>query len=104
MIAARLQDEDGSLAIMLVLEPGNIEKLKNGEPIHKWLNEFIPELRQKVELLFCYTPDAVWVAEQMKVKGARGDAINLAEVIEQSLSRKPVVVRDKSAEEMKRLM
>lgn len=103
MIAARLRGEDGSVCVMLVLEPGNIEKLKRGEPIHKWLNEFIPELRTKVELLFAYTPDAVWVAEQLKgVEG--GDASKLAEAIEESLSRKPVVVRDRTAEEMKRTL
>lgn len=101
MIAARLHDEDGGVCVMLVLEPGNIEKLKRGEPIHKWLNEFIPELRTKVELLFAYTPDAVWVAEQLN--GAKGgDASRLAEVIAESLSRKPVVIRDETAEEMTR--
>jgi hypothetical protein len=101
MIAARLHDEKGGVCIMLVLEPGNIEKLKRGEPIHKWLNEFIPELPTKVELLFAYTPDAVWVAEQLK--GAKGgDALKLAEIVEQSLSRTSVVVRDKTAEDMKR--
>ncbi len=102
MIAARLHDENGSLCVMLVLEPGNLEKLKAGEPIHKWLNEFIPELPTKVELLFAYTPDAVWVAERMK--GCKGDALRLAELIQESLTRPPVVVRDKTAEEMRRQM
>jgi hypothetical protein len=100
MIAARLHDEDGNVCVMLVLEPGNLEKLKRGEPIYKWLNEFLPELHQKIELLFCYTPDAMWVAEQMK--GCQGDALKLAEILQQSLSREPVVVRPRDAEEMKR--
>lgn len=99
MIAARLSDDKGGIAIMLVLEPGNFEKLKNGEPIHKWLNEFIPELPTNVELLFAYTPDPVWVAQQLH--GSR-DAIHLAEIIHESLSREPVLVRDRTAEEMKR--
>jgi len=86
---------------MLVLEPGNLEKLKEGQPIHKWLNEFIPELPFKVELLFCYTPDAVWVAQQ---NGRNTDGVKLAEIIEASLTRKPVVIRDRTAEEMKRQM
>jgi hypothetical protein len=100
MIAARLHDEEGNVCVMLVLEPGNIEKLKAGQPIHKWLNEFRPELHQKIELLFCYSPDVMWVAEQMK--GCKGDALKLAEIIQQSLDRKPVVVRDRTAEEMKK--
>ena len=100
MIAARLSSrEDGGLCIMLVLEPGNFEKLKAGEPIHKFLNEFIPELPTKIELLLAYTPDPVWVSEQI---GKNGDAIKLAELIQESLTRKPVLVRDKTAEEMKR--
>jgi len=100
MIAARLRDENGFDCVMLVLEPGNIEKLKRGEPIHKWLNEFIPELPRKIELLFCYTPDVPWVAEQMK--SVNGDAIKLAELIQESLTRKPVIDRKKSAEELAR--
>ena len=103
MIAARLHDEKGNVCVMLVLEPGNFEKLKQGQPIHKWLNEFIPELHQKIELLFCYSPDVVWVAEQMQKLGTK-DAVTLAEIVEQSLSRKPVVTRDRTAEEMKKVL
>ena len=97
MIAARIHDDSGRICIMLVLEPGNIEKLKQGEPIHKFLGEFVPELNTKIELLFAYTPDAAWVAEQAKKEPRR-----LAEFIEASLSRPEVVIRDKTAEDMKR--
>lgn len=99
MIAARMQKPDGSMCVMLILEPGNIEKLKAGEPIHKWLNEFLPELTQPVELLFAYTPDALWVSEQMREST---DALRLGEILEESLSRPPVIQRGASAEEMKR--
>jgi len=102
MIAARMHDEDGKICVMLVLEPGNLEKLKQGQPIHKYLNEFIPELPLKVEMLFAYSPDIVWVAEQMKKAGTH-DALKLAEIVEESLTRKPVVVRDRTAEELKRV-
>lgn len=101
MIAARMHDSDGRIIIMLVLEPGNFEKLKQGEPIHKFLNEFMPELRTKVELLFTYTPDSAWVAEQMQ---GSNDAIKLAEIIAESLTRKEVIVRDRSAEDLKKRM
>lgn len=99
MIAARLHGPEGQQVIMLVLEPGNIEKLKQGQPIHKFLNEFMPELNANIEPLFAYTPDAVWVAEQI---GKSGSAERLAEIIEESLSRPEVLVRGKTAEEMKR--
>jgi hypothetical protein len=98
MIAARLHNTDGGLCIMIVLEPGNIEKLKQGQPIHKFLNEFMPELNTSVELLFAYTPDAEWVAEQLQKKGS---VQHLAEILDQSLSRPEVTVRGKSAEDMK---
>lgn len=101
MIAARLHGPNGQTAILLVLEPGNIEKLKRGEPIHKFLAEFMPELKTDVELVFAYTPDAVWVAEQL---GKGRNAGRLAEILEESLSRPEVVVRDKTAEEMKKVL
>lgn len=102
MIAARLHKDKG-VCILLVLEPGNIERLQQGKPIHKWLNEFIPELPTQVELLFAYSPDVPWVAEQMKNAG-HDDAEKLAEIIEESLTRKPVVIRDRTAEELKRVL
>jgi hypothetical protein len=101
MIAARIHNPNGTVCLMIVLEPGNIEKLKKGEPIHNSLNEFMPELNTPVELLFCYTPDAVWVAEQVGKSG--GDAYQLVEALKESLSRPEVLVRGKSAEKMKRV-
>jgi hypothetical protein len=101
MIAARLHDDQGGLCVMLVLEPGNFEKLKQGQPIHKWLNEFVPELQTKIELLFCYSPDVEWVAEQMQRKGGN-DAITLAQIVEESLSRPEVIVRGQDAERLKK--
>lgn len=100
MIAARFHDETGKIIIMLVLEPGNIEKLQKGEPIHKFLNEFIPEINSKIELVFSYTPDAAWVAEQVSKKT---DALGLGEAIDQSLSREPVTRRGRTTEEMKKV-
>ena len=101
MIAARLHDDEGNICIFLILEPGNLEKLKEGKPIYKWLNEFVPELNTKIELLFAYSPDVPWVAEQMK--DCKDDALKLAEIVEQSLTRKPVVTRDRTAEELKKV-
>jgi hypothetical protein len=100
MIAARLHDASGGIALLLVLEPGNLEKLKEGKPIHKFLNEFLPELQTKVELVFAYTPDAAWVSQQMK--GCETDIRKLLKLLEESLSRAPVLVRDRTAEEMKK--
>src|SRR5436305_13125931 len=100
MIAARLHDPECKIAILLVLEPGNIAKLKRGEPIHKFLQEFLPELKTSVELVFAYTPDVVWVAEQL---GKDRNAGRLAEILAEPLSRPEVLVRDKSAVDMKKV-
>jgi hypothetical protein len=98
MIAVRMSGEGGAVCVMLVLEPGNIEKLKRGEPIHKFLNEFMPELKQPVELLLAYSPDIEWVAEQF---GVDSDALRLAEILAESLKRPQVMRRGKAAEDLK---
>jgi hypothetical protein len=103
MMAAKLSAEGGKVCLMLVLEPGNIEKLAKGEPIQKWLNEFLPELTRPIEILLMYSPDIVWVAQKMRAEGVT-DAVRMAEIIDESLSRPPVVVRDMTAEEMKKVM
>ncbi len=100
MIAARLHDEKGSVCVMLVLEPGNLEKLKAGQPIHKWLSELLPGLDRKIELVLCYTPDMEWLVKQI---GKSRDMETLGIALEESLSRPEVVVRGRSAEELKRV-
>jgi len=99
MLALHGGNEDGEL-LLLVLEPGNLEKLKRGEPIHKYLSELLPGLNRKVELVFAYTPDIDWVVEQI---GKSRDMETVARAIHESLSREPVVRDSKSAEEMKRV-
>ena len=84
---------------MLVLEPGNFEKLKQGQPIHKWLNELLPGLDRKIELVFAYTPDMEWLVKQI---GNRRDMETIGNALEESLSRPEVVVRGRTAEELKR--
>lgn len=96
MIAARI-DGEGKTAILLVLEPGNIAKLEAGQPIYKFLNEFMPGLEERIELCFAYTPDAAWVTEQ--VLGGK----DLLKTIEESMTRTPVFVRPNEAEDMKKV-
>jgi hypothetical protein len=100
MLAMRGGSADGKQLIVIVLEPENIEKLKQGQPIHKYLNEFMPELRSSVELLFAYTPDMEWLVGQI---GKNRDMEAIATAIQDSLARPEVVVRGRSAEELKRM-
>jgi hypothetical protein len=100
MLALHGGDGEGREMIMLVLEPGNLEKLKQGQPIHKWLNEFIPGLDRKVELILAYTPDMEWVVKKI---GKSRDMETVATAIEESLSRPEVLVRGRTAEELKRV-
>jgi hypothetical protein len=99
MLALHGGNKDGEL-ILFVLEPGNLEKLKRGEPIHKYLSEFIPSLGRKVEMVIAYTPDIDWVVEQI---GKSRDMETIAMAIHESLSRETVVRDSKSAEDMKRV-
>lgn len=95
-------DDDRQDLLIFVLEPGNFKKLKEGDPIHKYLNEFIPGLKPRVELLIAYTPDAVWTAEQIQNLPEK-DAVEAARIIRESLSRPEIVTRSKSAEDLKKV-
>lgn len=53
----------------------------------KSLNEFIPTLTQKIDLVITYTPDAVWVQRAIVENGgnllkALGDSLDKAEVFD----------------------
>lgn len=100
MLALHGGSADGKELVVLVLEPGNIEKLKQGQPIHKFLNELMPGLKTCVELVFAYTPDMDWVVGQI---GKSRDMETIATAIHESLSRPEVVVRGRSAEELKKV-
>jgi hypothetical protein len=100
MLALHGGKEDGSELLLIVLEPGNLAKLKEGQPIHKFLSELLPGFQRRVELVFAYSPDVVWVAEQI---GESRDMETVARAIEKSLTRPEVLVRGRSAEEMKRI-
>jgi hypothetical protein len=99
MIAARYHGPKGQQAILLVLEPGNIEKLKQGEPIHKFLNEFLPNLGKSIEIVIAYTPDIEWVAEQ-----SEADPSRLPELLLESLTRPEIVRTGPSTEDMKQVI
>ena len=100
MLALHGGSGDGRELVMLVLEPGNLEKIKQGQPIHKWLSEFLPGLDRRIELVLCYTPDMEWLVSQI---GKSRDMETIGTALEESLSRPEVVVRGRSAEELKRV-
>lgn len=100
MLAMHGGSKDGSELLLIVLEPGNLEKLKQGQPVHKYLTELLPGINRKIELVFAYTPDMEWVVAQI---GKSRDMETIATVIAESLSRPEVVIRGRSAEEMKRV-
>jgi hypothetical protein len=100
MLALHGGDKDGNEIVLMVLEPGNLEKLKQGQPIHKYLSEFLPGMTRKVELVFAYTPDMDWVVQQI---GKSRDMDTIVTAIHESLSRPEIVVRGRSAEELKRV-
>jgi hypothetical protein len=57
--------KNGKELLLLILEPANLEKLKLGQPIVKNLNQFFPQLSEKIDLMLAWTPDAEWLSEQL---------------------------------------
>ena len=83
MIAARGGDGEKDFVLM-ILEPANLAKLQLGQPIVKSLNEFIPELTTKIDLLLAWCPDVGYLEERVKsgigLVDALKDAMTRAEV------------------------
>lgn len=84
MICARGESPEGAKSVLMILEPGNIEKLRLFQPIVKKLNEFIPELPFEVELVIGFTPDAPFVS------GLITRGVGLAEALKRSVAREEV--------------
>jgi len=79
--------KNGNNLLLLILEPANLEKLKLGQPIIKNLNQFFPQLPEKVDLMLAYTPDAEWLSEQL------ANNKNLVDSLSNSLERPEVLIR-----------
>ena len=83
MIVARGGDGEKDFVLM-ILEPANLAKLQLGQPIVKSLNEFIPELTTKIDLLLAWCPDVGYLEERVKsgigLVDALKDAMTRAEV------------------------
>lgn len=69
-----LKSSDCDLKI-IVLESGNIERMKQGHPIKT----------QDGSILIAWTPDPVWLADQLMDTG--GDPLRVAKAIEDSMKR-----------------
>jgi hypothetical protein len=98
MIVALLNTpENEDPCVIFILEPANIEKLQLGQPIAKSLHDFMPGLKPNVRVMLGYTPDIVWVTEQM----AKGR--DFGDVMRASMDRKPVYTRELDPEVVKKV-
>lgn len=96
MIVALMNVPEGSSpTVVFILEPGNVAKLELGQPIVKDLRDFLPNLSQNVVVMLGYTPDIVWVTEQLAKGG------DFAEVMRASMTREPVFSRELDPEVVK---
>ncbi len=75
-------DTVGEVAI-IVLEPGNIRKMKAGKPID--LN--LEELGRPKRLFIDFTPDIEWLADKLKEVWPNLEAGDLGKLIEASRTR-----------------
>lgn len=89
MIGGAAKHENGSIDLLIILEPGNIALLQAGRPIHRPLSDFLPTLGGTVSIAF--TPDVPFVQREVE-KG-----VPLMEAVEKSLTRKEVFERPKHA-------
>lgn len=69
---------------VLIIEPGNLKKLKEGRPMRS------PDDK----VVVCYTPDMPWTIEAMKgaMRGGKVDTDLLIAILEEAAKR-PEVVR-----------
>ena len=95
MIVLHLE-RDGRHELLLVLEPGNIEKLKLGQPIPVDSRRFLPESLAALDFSIAFTPDAEFVAQQWNKTG------DVIQALQDSLYR-PEVFRP-NPESVKRVL
>lgn len=72
-----LTDKGDKLKI-LVLEPGNVERIMAGEPA----------VSPDQSVIVAYTPDPVWLAEQL-IRVDAGDAKAIGRLIDEAAKRPP---------------
>jgi hypothetical protein len=88
MLIGRISnDKTNQGAVLMLLEPANIAGIQTGKGIVKSLNDVIPELPIKLDIMIVFTPDMLFVAEQL-TKGKP-----LMETVEASLTRPEVYDR-----------
>lgn len=90
MLVAHMTKPDQTDSVLVILEPGNLAKLKTGQPMIINLNQYLPGLNGRVEVLLGYTPDIEFVSNCVQAAG--GALAALGEAIAESLSR-PEIIR-----------
>jgi hypothetical protein len=84
MIVIHLE-KDGKHELLVVLEPGNIEKLKMGQPIPIDTSKYLAaEVVGTVNFAIAFTPDAPFVAKEWERTG------DVAQALQDSLYREEV--------------
>lgn len=96
MIILHYGTNDGVEGLMLVLEPGNIEKLRIGQPIVKRMKQLAPDSEIDFEISLVFTPDSQWVTDQLRAGKSIGKAL------EDSLGRPEIFLRPFHAEQVER--
>lgn len=93
MIVAHYGDEQSD-CLLFILEPANIAKIQLGQPIIKKLRDFLPGITPDTQIAITYSPDVLWVCQQMKAGKSLTDAL------EASLTRPEVFARPDDAEDI----
>ena len=83
MIVLKTSAPDGVDALMIVMEPANVEKIKLGQPLVCRGQQYgFP-----VDVVVAFTPDPEWVCQQITA------GVEIPKALEESLYREPVYNR-----------
>jgi hypothetical protein len=91
MVLQTISGKTGKTFFMLVLDPGNIERLKAGKPILKNLSDINPEFI--FDFAVAYTPDMHFLMDRIKM------GIEVTDALEESLKMPESVDYEWLAEE-----
>lgn len=87
MIVAKTVEDDApvSQSLFLILEPGDVEFIKKGMPLIREIKEIVPSLNTELHLMITYTPDPIFVEQNLC------EGVGLVDALLSSLDRAPVV-------------
>jgi len=93
MIVLHLESKEGRHELLIVLEPGNIEKLKMGQPIPIDTRRLLAAELATLDFAIAFTPDAQFVATEWARTGDVAQALQDSLYREEKFTPNPEAVK-----------